>query len=64
MMNIKSSLFYAALAACLGTGGVGGYVMSQRDIDHVRGEAIRAMQCDDGQKLDRTPRAISRGQSF
>lgn len=47
MMNIKSSVFYAALAACLGGGFGGGYVVSQRDIDNVRAEAVRSVQCDD-----------------
>ena len=62
MINIKSSLFYAALAACLGTGGIGGYVMSQRDIDHARAEAIRAAQCDEGPELKafKTPRPLSK----
>jgi hypothetical protein len=70
MMNIKSSLFYAALAVCLGTGGVGGYVMSQRDIDNARAEMARtvnSVQCDDTSgkpKFERSMRPITSGQGF
>lgn len=45
-MNIKSSLFYAALAACLGTGYVGGTVVSQRDIDRLNMPAMVSPQCE------------------
>jgi len=44
-MNIKSSLFYAALAACLGTGYVGGTAVSQRDIDRLSVPQAAFAQC-------------------
>lgn len=67
MINIKSSLFYAALAACLGGGFGGGYVVSQRDIDNARAEAVRSVQCDDMSgkpKFDKSQRPLSTGRSF
>jgi hypothetical protein len=44
-MNIKTSFFYAALAACLGTGYVGGTAVSQRDIDRLSMPGAAFAQC-------------------
>lgn len=66
MMNIKSSLFYAALAACLGTGYGASYLVSQGSNDPVR-VMVPRVECEDNSgrpTLDKTPRALSRGEDF
>lgn len=67
MMNIKSAWFYAALAACLGTGYGGGVVVSQRDIDMARVEGAARVQCEDTvaeQRFRSTRPMNSAGQGF
>lgn len=66
MINIKTSLFYAALAACLGTGYGAHYLVSQGDADRVR-MTVPSVECEENsgkQKLDKNPRPLSRGQGF
>ena len=56
-MNIKLSLFYAALAGCLGTGYVGGKVITQRDMDNVGqqiGYMARCGPTDDDKRFNAT----------
>jgi hypothetical protein len=65
-MNIKSSLFYAAIAACLGTGFAGGVAVSQRDIDNA-GMGQMRMQCEetDAERQFRMPQPNnSKGAGF
>lgn len=62
MINIKSSLLYAALAACLGGGYGAHYLVSQADMDRAR-----VAECEDYSgkpKLDKIPRPLSRGGNF
>lgn len=46
MINIKTSLFYAALAACLGTGYGAHYLVSQGDGDRVR-MSVPRVECEE-----------------
>jgi len=46
MINIKTSLFYAALAACLGTGYGAHYFVSQGDGDRVR-MSVPRVECEE-----------------
>jgi hypothetical protein len=61
MINIKAYLFYAALAACLGTGYGAHYFVSQNDRPPLD---LRAIECEDYQNDEalrklKTPRDIS-----
>lgn len=63
MINIKSSLFYAALAACLGAGYGAHHLVSQGD----RAGFERSIECEDNSgrpRLDKTHRPLARGKSF
>lgn len=62
-MNINPSLFYAALAACLGTGYGAHYIQSDTP---PRIEVARYSECEDTgkPKFDKTQRPIARGESF
>jgi hypothetical protein len=63
MINIKSSLFYALIAGCLGTGYGAHYFVSQGDrVPH----ELRYAECEDSgkPKLDKTQRPLARGQGF
>lgn len=62
MINIKSSLFYAALAACLGT-GYGAHSLMSYDRASLE---LRSVECEDmgKPKFDKTPRPLSSGESF
>lgn len=64
MINIKSSLFYAALAACLGTGYGTHYLVAQ---DKPRALDLRYAECEDTSgkpTLDKTQRPLAKGESF
>lgn len=63
-MNINTSLFYAALAACLGTGYGARYIQS--DMAPARIEVARYAECEDPGKpqLDKTQRPLARGGGF
>lgn len=66
-MNIKSSLFYAALAACLGTGYVGGTVVTQRDIDRLSMPSMASAQCgetEDDRRFNSTAPRSSPAKSY
>jgi hypothetical protein len=45
-MNIKSSFFYAALAACLGTGFGTGMAVTQSDVDRAVEYRLKGVQCE------------------
>jgi hypothetical protein len=62
-MNINTSLFYAALAACLGTGYGARYIQSDSP---ARIEVARYAECEDNgkPKFDKTQRPLARGESF
>jgi hypothetical protein len=65
MMNIKSSLFYAALAACLGTGYGAHYLVSGGE--KIIRVPVPQAECEDTSgrpRLDKTPRPLSRGGSY
>jgi hypothetical protein len=66
-MNIKSSFFYAALAACLGTGYGGGVVMSRGDVERARMVVPESMQCEETEadkEFRKTRPMNSRGMGF
>lgn len=66
MMNIKSSLFYAALAACLGTGYGTHYLVSKGDVERVRMNVpqVACEETEDDKRFKSTAPMNSRGQGF
>lgn len=66
MINIKSSLFYAAMAACLGTGYGASYLVSQGNNDPAR-VFVPRVECEETEadKQFRSTRPLnSKGQGF